>query len=98
MKKLLLMVLGVTFGLSSVTIGAADEKKPEKKAPEPEAVFKRLDKDSNGKLTKDEFLASRKTDEAKQKGATQFDRKDADKDGSLSLEEFKAMPGKKKPA
>ncbi|HSG71349.1 MAG TPA: EF-hand domain-containing protein [Planctomycetaceae bacterium] len=102
MKKMLMCLLGVGMSVSLLTTGFAqekknEEKKPEKKKPDPAAVFKRLDKDGDSKVTKEEFVASRKTDEAKKTAETQFARRDKNKDGSLSLEEFTATPTKKKP-
>lgn len=103
MKKMLMCLLGVGMSVSLLTTGFAqenknEEKKPEKKQPDRTVIFKRLDKDGDSKLTKEEFVASRKTDEAKKKAETQFTRRDKNKDGSLSLEKFTAEPAKKKPA
>ncbi|MBI9020982.1 MAG: EF-hand domain-containing protein [Verrucomicrobia bacterium] len=63
----------------------------------PAENFKRADKDKNGFISKEEYLAMRKG-YAEKKGGTQdvekdgktFARKDADKDGKLTLEEFSA--------
>jgi Ca2+-binding EF-hand superfamily protein len=103
MKKMLMCLLGVGMSFSLLTTGFAqekknEEKKPEKKQPDRTVIFKRLDKDGDSKLTKEEFIANRKTDEAKKTAETQFARRDKNKDGSLSLEEFTATPTKKKPA
>lgn len=69
--------------------------------PEPEAMFKRLDANSDGKISKDEFskfaeiVRDKAQDKGKAKNAdgkiadTMFTRLDTNKDGSLSLEEFK---------
>jgi Ca2+-binding EF-hand superfamily protein len=57
-----------------------------------DAMFKKKDADSNGQVSKDEFLKGAK-DAAK--AEKQFAGKDKDKSGGLSLEEFKAA-GKKK--
>jgi hypothetical protein len=72
---------------------AADEKKADKPKADPAAVFAKKDKNSDGKLSKEEFL-----DKAKDaaKAEAQFAAKDKDKDGSLSKEEFTAAGGKKK--
>lgn len=88
------LVLGIGAGALS-----AEEKKPEeKKKPDPEAVFKKSDKDSDGFLSLEEFLGKRAEDpEKKAKGEKQFTAKDKDGDKKLSLEEFKAQPMKKKP-
>lgn len=79
---------------ASFSFAAEGDKKPEGDKPKPDlaAVFAKKDKDSNGKVTKEEFLAGSK-DAAKSE--KQFAAKDADKDGSLTKEEFTA-PGKKK--
>ncbi len=94
----------------TATLNAAEgDKKPEgdapkkpaaeagKKAPpSPEAMMKALDKNTDGKVSKEEFMASpgAKKDEAK--AAERFGKMDKDKDGSLTLEEM--TPKKKKDA
>ncbi len=93
MKKFLLSVLTVVFAMSSVGLAVAADKKKEKK--DPEAVFKKLDADGDGKLSLAEFVGKKK-DEAATKAGEAFKKKDKDADGSLSLEEFKGKPGKKK--
>ena len=72
-----------------------DKKKPAKKRPAPEAIFKKKDTNGDGFLSKEEFTAKMKNPE---KAAKSFDRKDKDSDGKLSLEEFKPKPKKDKPA
>ncbi|MBE2281925.1 MAG: EF-hand domain-containing protein [Prosthecobacter sp.] len=84
----------------AATLNAAEgDKKPEagkKKAPNPEEMFKKLDKDGNGSISKEEFMASpgAKKDEAK--AAERFGKMDKNSDGSLSKEEM--TPKKKKAA
>lgn len=82
---LALFVLGVTVA----PVSAQDKPKPE-----PEAVFKKLDTNGDGKLDKTEFVG-KKTGDAATKAETAFGKLDKNGDGSLSLEEFKAA-GKKK--
>lgn len=80
----------------SVTVNAADEKKPAagaKPKVDPAAVFGKKDTNADGKLSKEEFVAKAK-DAAK--AETQFAARDKDKDGFVSKEEFTAAPGKKK--
>lgn len=74
---------------------AAEGKKGgDKPKPNPEAAFKKLDSNGDGKLSKEEFMAKQK-DPAK--GEAAFKAKDKDGDGCLSLDEFKARgAGKKK--
>ncbi len=52
--------------------------------------FKSLDKDGDGKVSKEEFTGG---NEKKEKA---FKKLDKDEDGSLNEEEFKAMKTKKK--
>ncbi len=90
MKKFLAwMVVAVVSVAMSSTEASADPKKPK---PSREQIFKRLDKDGDGKLTYEEFKAKKK-EEAAQK---MFKRLDANADQSLSLEEFTAVRKKKK--
>ena len=76
---------------------AADKKPPAGGKMDLEAVFKRLDADADGKLTKDEFskLAERvraKTGKGNGQFADKlFEKLDADSDGTLSLAEFKNL-------
>jgi hypothetical protein len=99
-----LTAFALTLGLSSVAF-AADPPKPEPPKPEPpkteekkpvdpEVAFKRMDKDSDGKLTLEEFKGKRTGDMAT-KAETQFKKMDKDSDGKVTLEEFKA--GRKAP-
>jgi len=73
-----------------ITLKAAD--KADKPKADPEAAFKRKDANSDGKLSKEEFLKGAKD---ATKSEAQFAAKDKDKDGSLTKEEFTAV-GKKK--
>lgn len=87
----------------AATLNAAEgDKKPEagkKKAPaNPEEVFKKLDKDGNGSISKEEFLASPQGKKDAAKATEMFGKKDKNSDGSLSKEEFVAQGKKKKAA
>jgi Ca2+-binding EF-hand superfamily protein len=87
MKKLLALALAA--GLFTPGLVSAQEKKK----PDPEAQFAKMDKNSDKKLTLDEFKGKRTGDKAT-KAEEQFKKMDKDSDGSLTLEEFKAR-GKK---
>jgi hypothetical protein len=92
------LILSALLVSASLSFAADEPKKPAEGAkpkPNPEEAFKKMDKNADGKLSKEEFLGKREG-EAKTKGETQFTAKDKDKDGSLSKEEFMAAPGKKK--
>lgn len=95
MKRLLTWVCLFGFLASLVGQAAAEDKKPEKKKPEAEEVFKKMDKNSDGKLSEEEFIGKKK-DKALERAKAQFKKLDKDGDGSCSLEEFKAR-GKKAP-
>lgn len=90
--KALTTILAV-LALTTFTVNAQEKGKGKK--PDPEAMFKKKDGNSDGKLSKEEFTKGAK-DAAK--AETAFGKLDKDKSGDLSLEEFKAMGGKKKKA
>jgi Ca2+-binding EF-hand superfamily protein len=93
-------------GLFSASPAFADDKPKGDKAkgkPDPEAMFKRLDSDGDGKISKEEFakFAEVMREKVKEKGKGKnangkgadaiFSRLDANGDGYLSLEEFKKV-------
>lgn len=92
--------------LLTASAAYADDKpkqKPDKAKgrPDPEAIFKRLDANSDGKISKSEFggfaeiVRNKAQDKGKAKNANgqiadaMFGRLDTNKDGNLSLDEFK---------
>jgi hypothetical protein len=78
--------VGLAVGLNATQAKDKDGKS-DKKAPKAEEVFKKLDKNGDGKLTKDEFLANFKDPE---KAKPLFDKVDTNRDGWISVDEFKA--------
>ena len=90
---------------SAFTLRAADEpKKPGAPGDKPkmsaEDAFKKMDTNSDGSISKDEFMASPRAKADPTKAEERFKSLDKNSDGKLSLEEFKAGgPGKggKKP-
>jgi len=94
MKKFLMMTLLAGL-IACVSSDSAFAQKKRKKKRDPEKIFKRLDKNKDGKLSFDEFKGKRegkRLDRAKK----QFKKRDKDKDGFLTLKEFKARRKKKK--
>lgn len=81
MKKILAMLIATSLCMPLV-VGAGDKSKS------PEERFKGRDKDGNGKLTKEEFLAS-VAEQKKEKAGERFAAMDKDESGDLSLEEYK---------
>ena len=63
---------------------------------DPAKVFAKLDANSDGSISKEEFLASPGAKKDAAKAEESFAKKDKDKDGKLSKEEFTAAPKKKK--
>lgn len=71
----------------------------EKKKPDPEKMFKRLDANEDGVITLEEFKsAKRKNEVSDEKLEKNFARMDEDSNGEVTLEEMKASreKGKKK--
>lgn len=87
MKKFLALVM--VAGLCAP--GLAQEKK----GGTPEERFARMDKNSDKKLSKEEYRGKAEGDKAT-KADERFAKLDKNSDGSLDLEEFKAGAGKKK--
>ena len=96
MKTLLLSLL-----LVPALAMAADDAKPKKPGkggdrPSAEDAFKKLDTNSDGTLSLDEFKAGPRGKKDPAKAEEAFKKLDKDSDGKLTLEEFKAG-GSKKP-
>lgn len=91
MKQLLTAVLIITSAASASLAqdGTNDAAKPKKPKKDPAAVFQGLDKNKDGKVSKDEFMANKKGEWAAQ-GEKNFAGKDKDSDGYLTIEEFTA--------
>jgi Ca2+-binding EF-hand superfamily protein len=98
MKNVFLSLTALFTAVSFVT--AAPDAKPEgekkdKPKMDPEAMYKKLDADSNGSVSLDEFKAHGIGKKDPAKAEEIFKKKDKDADGKLSLDEFKAGGGKK---
>jgi len=74
----------------SLSLGA-NEKKPKVNRVE---LFVKIDKDLSGRLSKEEFMATKSSKRAPTKAALSFAAMDKNSDGLLSLEEFKSPPKK----
>jgi hypothetical protein len=95
-------LVALALGLVAIGMaGAADDAAGKKKA-DPEAFFKKLDTDGDGKISKAEFSAfvdklkaklGDKGDKAAKALDGLFEKLDKNKDGFLSLDEFKAFKG-----
>lgn len=85
----------IAFSLSASVCFAEDAPAApagDKPKRDMDAVFKKLDADSNGSISLEEFKAGGLGKKDPAKAEEFFKKKDKDGNGSLSLEEFKA-PG-----
>ena len=109
MKTILLTLLAMPFLALAVhaedkpvTPGAPGAKpaepgaKPDKPKMDPAEVFKKMDKDSNGKVNLEEFKASPRWKKDPTKADGMFKKRDKNADGDITLEEFTAKPEKPK--
>lgn len=97
MKITTLKLVTLVLALCAFTSMEAQEKKK----PDPEKIFKRLDANEDGVITLEEFKsAKRKNEVPDEKLEKNFKRMDADSDGKVTFEELKASrekgKGKKK--
>jgi len=105
MKTILLTLLAVPFLALAVH---AEEKpgkpdapgatpaepgaKPDKPKMDPAEVFKKMDKNSDGKVNLEEFKASPRWKKDPAKADEMFKKRDKNADGDITLEEFSAKP------
>lgn len=92
MKYSILFAIGLAMILPLQAAGKGGKAKQGGKA-NPETIFKRLDKDGDGALTKEEFAAKAKD---ASKAATRFAKLDKNSDGKLTLAEIKDRKSGKK--
>lgn len=93
--KTTLIIAAILAGAFPTFAGNKSKKSTEGKR-EPEAVFKKLDSNSDGNVTKEEFLASKKAKKDPAKATKRFEKADANKDGKISKEEVVALARHKK--
>lgn len=96
MKLILtLSTLLLSTALSFAADGDAAKKPAEggdRPRMNPEEIFKKLDANGDGSVTKEEYSASPRAKEDPARAEKSFASKDKDKDGKLNLEEFKTRP------
>ncbi|MDZ4288058.1 MAG: hypothetical protein U0984_08870 [Prosthecobacter sp.] len=75
---------------ASTTFAADDAKGKGEGKRDPEAMFKRLDSNNDGSISKDEWNAAPFAKKDADGAAKRFTAKDKDSDGKLTKEEFAA--------
>lgn len=91
--KVITTILSVLALASFVNAAEGDVKKPKM---DPAKAFAKLDANSDGSVSKEEYMASPQAKKDSAKAEKSFAGRDKDKDGKLSKEEFTAAPAKKK--
>lgn len=91
--KICIQTLGIMAIAASLSYGQDGPKKGHK-PPEPEKIFAKLDSNTDGSVSLDEFKASPRGQKNPEKAGEIFKKIDADSSGGISLEEFKAHPPK----
>ena len=101
MKKIATIL--AVLALGGLTLNAADGagkgkggKGGQGAKMNPEEAFKMLDKNSDGKVSKEEYMASPQAKKDSAKAEESFKKRDKNSDGSLDMAEF--APAKKKAA
>ena len=94
MKKLVTIMAALAVSISFAT--AADAEKKEGKNHHSEEMFKKLDTNSDGFLSLEEFKAGPAGKKDAAKVEEMFKKRDTNNDGKLSLEEFMAGHKEKK--
>jgi EF-hand domain pair len=84
----------VVFATSALLLPARAEEGADKPKADPAKAFAKMDANSDGTVTKEEFMASPKAQKDPEKAAKKFGKMDTDANGSLSLDEFKAGAAK----
>jgi hypothetical protein len=93
--KTTLIIAAILASAFPAFAGNKSKKSAEGKR-DPEAVFKKLDSNSDGNVTKEEFLASKKAKKDPAKATKRFEKADANHDGKISKEEVVAIARHKK--
>lgn len=98
--KTCIQILGLLAITASLSFGEKAPKPPGaegKKRPNPEKVFAKLDADSSGSVSLEEFKASPRAQKSPEKAEEIYKKMDADGANGISLEEFKAHGPQKGP-
>lgn len=95
--KAITTILSV-LALASIVNAAEGDAKKEKPKMDPAKAFAKMDANSDGSVSKEEYMATPQAKKDAAKAEESFGKRDKDKDGKISKEEFTAAPKKKKAA
>ena len=87
--------LALVVATSTLLLTARAEEGADKPKADPAKAFAKIDANSDGSVTKAEFMASPRGQKDPEKAAKKFTKMDADANGSVNLDEFKASAAKK---
>lgn len=93
MMKPLVTVLAALALCTSVSFAEEEKAAGDKPKRDPEAMFKKLDANSDSAVSLEEFKAGPMGKRNPEKAEENFKKRDKDSNNSLSLEEFKAGQG-----
>jgi Ca2+-binding EF-hand superfamily protein len=93
--KVITTILSV-LALASFVNAAEGDAKKEKPKMDPAKAFAKMDANSDGSISKEEYMATPQAKKDAAKAEKSFAGRDKDKDGKISKEEFTAAPKKKK--
>ncbi len=85
----------VAIAASALLLPVRAEEGADKPKADPAKAFAKIDANSDGSMTKEEFVASPRGQKDPEKAAKKFTKMDADANGSVNLDEFKASAVKK---
>jgi hypothetical protein len=100
---LAVLALGSTLAIAadeaktepSTTTTTPSTTTPAKPKADPAEVFKKLDTNGDGKVTLEEWMATKRAQKDPDKAKEQFQKKDKGNKGYLTLEDFVGKGGKK---
>ncbi len=87
-----------TLGFLAITAALSfgqDAPKEKGKGGDPEMMFKKMDTDSNGSVSLEEFKATPRAQKNPDMAGEIYGKMDSDSDGSVTLDEFKAFKPEK---
>ena len=95
-KTIKLVTVGISALLLTSVYAERGERGEKRERPSREEIFEKLDENTDGYLSYDEFQLPPHKEGSEEEKQTRFDKIDADADGQISQEEFTSAKGGKK--